>query len=106
MSGITKINALTSDAAGIINSSGQSSYSSISKAMNKSNHYFYIQSLSNILSSQDVSKDVMNFVRSNIINSVQELRKSRNSDINCVAVHLFMLLTRDCLTLQYMTQYL
>ena len=35
-SGITKINALTSDVAGVIDSSGQNSYSNISKVNNKS----------------------------------------------------------------------
>ena len=36
--GITKINALTSDTAGIIDSSGQNSHSNISKVTNKSNY--------------------------------------------------------------------
>ena len=48
-SGISKINALTSDAAGIIDSLAQNSYSNMSKVTNKSN-YFYLITSSYILS--------------------------------------------------------
>ena len=40
-SGITKIDVLTSDTAGIIDPAGQNTYSNISKVTNKSNTSFY-----------------------------------------------------------------
>ena len=87
--GITNINALTSDTAGIIDIAGQNSYSKISKVTNKSNdiisclYSIYISMLRHMFIFQDVARDVVNSVRSNVVNamkSVQELRQSQVSD--------------------------
>ena len=86
-SGITKINALTSDAAVVIDSSGQSSYSNTSKAMNISDYIIlHYTIIIYITYCQDVARDMyVNSVRSSVvkmINAVQELRKPpRDSDL-------------------------
>ena len=85
-SGISKINALTSDTAGVIYSSGQNSSSNISKVTKKLIILVY-SIIIFVTYCQDVARDVLTFVRSNVVNmmnDVQELRTSRESNINCV----------------------
>ena len=72
-SGMTKIYTLTSDTAGIIDASGPSNYSTITKVTSNIQMYSFSFQLYFLLC-QEVARDVVVSVRSNIINAMNAVK--------------------------------